>query len=241
MADSLTKAQRRRKAKKEAQKNKKAEKEAEEARPTLTGKEDVPDNTIDEQGKLDSEKTEEDNFESELCWCIEQLELGLKNRKPTKDEAQKSLKLIKTLRSEKTAKLSICHTIVMTMDRAIAIGKIFFKISSAGVTDLMVLYYVNIPELLTAPEISRLEKKTGLPRWKNYWDRRDRRGLPTGEEFDIGNGRQSIAAFCRWRRESFQKRTRIIPNETQFGQPPLCLKMELLIAPENSHNTRSYG
>lgn len=51
----------------------------------------------------DAEK-EDESFESELCWCVEQLQLGIKNKRPSKDQVEKATKMIRLLKSEKTAK-----------------------------------------------------------------------------------------------------------------------------------------
>ncbi|XP_065061244.1 UPF0488 protein C8orf33 homolog isoform X2 [Rhopilema esculentum] len=57
-------------------------------------------------GSPENEKNEDDeNFESELCWCIEQLELGVRNKNPSKDEAERTSKLIRLLKSEKSSKV----------------------------------------------------------------------------------------------------------------------------------------
>eukprot|EP00112_Aurelia_sp_Birch-Aquarium-sp1_P011086 Seg234.5 transcript_id=Seg234.5/GoldUCD/mRNA.D3Y31 product="UPF0488 protein C8orf33-like" protein_id=Seg234.5/GoldUCD/D3Y31 len=104
MSENLSKEQRKKLKKKEAQKRKKQEKQKRN--------QDVATSQVDEH--LDTKETcletsledeEVDDFEGELCWCIEQLELGIKNRKPTKDEAEKATKLIKILKSEKSAKV----------------------------------------------------------------------------------------------------------------------------------------
>ncbi|XP_002162833.3 UPF0488 protein C8orf33 isoform X1 [Hydra vulgaris] len=47
---------------------------------------------------------EEDNFAEELQWCIQQIELGLKTRKPSPDQVIKSQKLMQQLMSTKTPK-----------------------------------------------------------------------------------------------------------------------------------------
>jgi len=45
-----------------------------------------------------------DNFEDELCWCIQQIEIGMRTQKPIGDQATKSKKLLTQLRSTKTPK-----------------------------------------------------------------------------------------------------------------------------------------
>ncbi|XP_070580923.1 protein starmaker-like [Ptychodera flava] len=50
----------------------------------------------DEAGESSAEK-----FQRELCWCIEQLEVGLLNPKATKLQRQESEKILRTLKSSK--------------------------------------------------------------------------------------------------------------------------------------------
>merc|ERR1711962_1743021 len=49
-------------------------------------------------------ENEVDNFEEELCWCIQQIQIGLQSGKPSKDQATKSKKLMDQLKSNKTSK-----------------------------------------------------------------------------------------------------------------------------------------
>ena len=63
--------------------------------PTTTTSTTVSSETVTE---------EVDNFEEELCWCIQQIQIGLQTGKPTKDQTTKSKKLMDQLKSAKTPK-----------------------------------------------------------------------------------------------------------------------------------------
>jgi len=92
----LTKQQIKNKKKREAAKLKKKEKQSQD---------DQKDSTIKPQNQEEVlVVASEDNFEEELCWCIKQLELGLQNQKPSKEQAQKTTKIINQFKSNKIPK-----------------------------------------------------------------------------------------------------------------------------------------
>ena len=88
----LTKQQKKNKKKREAAKKKKSDATNQENNHPLETKPDPPQTNPKNNEKCTNELIEEknisteekDTFEEELCWCIQQIQLGLQTQKPTK-------------------------------------------------------------------------------------------------------------------------------------------------------------
>lgn len=114
MADEeLTKQQKKNRKKREAAKKKKhgvdgasnnANQEDNPPAESISASQPQPVFNNNNEKMTDQSSAEEDNFENELCWCIQQIQLGLKTQKPTKDQTVKSTKLMEQLQSKKTPK-----------------------------------------------------------------------------------------------------------------------------------------
>lgn len=100
--ENLTKQQiKNRKKKNAAKKKKETSEKTEDNVPNTNGTAANKEETVKE---VNQTAQDDDNFEEELCWCIQQIEIGLRNQKATKDQVSKSEKLMAQLKSKKNPK-----------------------------------------------------------------------------------------------------------------------------------------